>query len=281
MDIRKILFVSDLDGTLLRSDATLSEYTKTSLNGLFRKGVNFTCATARSCTTASRILKDLELPLPMITYNGAITVDLNTGKPVKYEFLDSCAEQIIACLVKQGLSVIAYSVIDGMERFSFVPILLNRHAKNFLATRLGKPDDLRPREVTSPEQLADGRVFYIACIEDKENMPKLRRFCEDYQEFCRCVISGDVYSDSCWLEFMPKNCSKSSAALALKKQLGCEKLVVFGDGENDLDLFSVADECYAVGNAVLKLKNAATSVIKPNDSDGVAHFLEQYFAENG
>ena len=69
--------------------------------------------------------------------------------------------------------------------------------------------------------------------------------------------------------------SKASAALALKARLGAQKLVVFGDAENDIPLFEVADESYAVANAVPSLKERATAVIGSNEEDGVAKKLAQ------
>ena len=49
--------------------------------------------------------------------------------------------------------------------------------------------------------------------------------------------------------------------------------MVFGDGRNDLDMFEMADESYAVENAVDELKAAATGVIACNEDDGVAKWL--------
>ena len=72
---------------------------------------------------------------------------------------------------------------------------------------------------------------------------------------------------------MPKEASKSQAIIQLKTLLGCDRLVVFGDGINDLDMFRIADEAYAVENAVPELKAAATAVIGSNDEDGVAKWL--------
>ena len=51
--------------------------------------------------------------------------------------------------------------------------------------------------------------------------------------------------------------------------------MVFGDGINDLDMFHIADEAYAVENAVPELKAAATAVIVSNDEDGVAKWLRE------
>ena len=56
--------------------------------------------------------------------------------------------------------------------------------------------------------------------------------------------------------------------------LKCEKLIVFGDGKNDIDMFQIADESYAVANAHEELKKHATAVILSNDEDGVARWLE-------
>ena len=55
--------------------------------------------------------------------------------------------------------------------------------------------------------------------------------------------------------------------------LNCDRLVVFGDGVNDIDMFEIADEAYAVENAVDELKEIATGVIACNDEDGVAKWL--------
>lgn len=49
--------------------------------------------------------------------------------------------------------------------------------------------------------------------------------------------------------------------------LDCENLIVFGDGKNDIDMFQMADERYAVANAHDDLKEYATEIILSNDED--------------
>lgn len=56
--------------------------------------------------------------------------------------------------------------------------------------------------------------------------------------------------------------------------LNSERLIVFGDGKNDIDMFQIANESYAVANAHKDLKKYATEVILSNDEDGVAKWLE-------
>ena len=50
-------------------------------------------------------------------------------------------------------------------------------------------------------------------------------------------------------------------------------IVAFGDGMNDIDMFEIADEAYAVENAVDELKSIATGIIGSNNSDGVVRWL--------
>ena len=67
----KTLYVSDLDGTLLRQDGTISQFTIQTINDLVEKGLLFSYATARSIVTASRVTKGLSNQIPVILYNGA------------------------------------------------------------------------------------------------------------------------------------------------------------------------------------------------------------------
>ena len=63
--------------------------------------------------------------------------------------------------------------------------------------------------------------------------------------------------------------------MQLKQKLECDRLVVFGDGKNDIDMFEIADEAYAVENAVKELKDMATETIESNENDGVAKYLKK------
>lgn len=60
---------------------------------------------------------------------------------------------------------------------------------------------------------------------------------------------------------MPKEATKARAIEKLKALWGCDRVVSFGDAINDLPMFRVSDECYAVANAVPECKQAATGVI--------------------
>lgn len=65
------LYVTDLDGTLMRDDKIVSDYTVQVLNHLIEKGVCITYATARSIVSSSEIVRDAHFSIPVITKNGA------------------------------------------------------------------------------------------------------------------------------------------------------------------------------------------------------------------
>ena len=65
--------------------------------------------------------------------------------------------------------------------------------------------------------------------------------------------------------------------MELKAEIGAERLVVFGDGDNDLSMFSASDEAFATDNALVHVKDAATDVIGHHDEDGVARYLRKRY----
>lgn len=265
----KTLYVSDLDGTLLRSDVHTSEYTNCVINGLVERGMLFSYATARSYVTSVKVTKGLEAKIPLIVYNGAFVIDNVTGEILISNFFGAVAREILDDLIAHGIYPIVYSWIDGVERFSYLPEKCTKGAREFVESRAGDPRD---NPVSEIGELYRGEIFYFTCIDEAEVLEPLW---EKYRDQLHAVYQRDIYSGEQWLELMPMAASKSNAICQLKELLGCGRLVVFGDGRNDIDMFEMADEAYAVENAVIELKEVATAVIGSNDSDGVAVWLNE------
>ncbi len=268
----RTLFVSDLDGTLLRSDESLSAYTCQILHKLSAEGLLFSYATARSLVTAKKVTKGLRTQMPLVVYNGAFIMDHLTEEVMLANYFDDTVSGVFSDLLAQGVWPIVYAYVDGVEKFSYMENNCSEGMRDFIRTRKGDP---RANPVMTAKALTAGKCFYITCIDTPE---KLEPFYEKYRDRYHAVYQKDIYSGEQWLEILPKEASKSNAVLQLKRLLQCDRLVVFGDGRNDLDMFEIADECYAVENAAEELKQIATGIIGRNDADGVAKFLEARFA---
>ncbi len=268
---RRTLYVSDLDGTLLRSNERTSPYTNETINRLTRQGMLFSYATARSIVTSKKVTHGINANIPLIVYNGAFVIHNATEEIMISNYFDNSINTVFSELFKHNIYPIVYSYNHGKEQFSFIEDKCTRGMRLFLNNRKG---DLRSNPVSTADELVNGDCFYITCIDEPE---LLAPFYLKYKDIFHCVYQQDIYSKEQWLEIMPKAASKSNAILQLKDWLKCDRLVVFGDGKNDIDMFSIADECYAVENAVCELKEKATAVIEGNDSDGVAKWLENNY----
>lgn len=268
--MQKTLYISDLDGTLLTSGQFVSSKSFEMLNDLSERDLLFTYATARSLITASKVTAGLDVKIPVIVYNGAFIIG-GGERLVKNVFSADEAENIFQTLAEYGIEPLVYSVIDGEEKFSYRPERLTRGIKDFLGTRIGDP---RHRPVSRESDMLRGDVFYFTCIDGAGAM------LEAYEKLKKryyCVYSTDIYSGDQWLEILPKAATKANAAVQLKKLFGCDRLVVFGDGVNDIPLFEASDECCAVSNAAPELKAIADVIIGSNNDDSVAAYISRRF----
>ncbi len=270
----KTLYLSDLDGTLLNSNERVSGYTAGVIDRFVNAGGLFSFATARSLVTTRKVTAGLDVKFPIISQNGAVIFDGDTGEIL---FSDSFSSDEIAfvsqTLTEMGVYPTVYSFLDSYTtRFSYIKRFLTPEAQAFLDTRKGDP---RTHEAETVEELYAGDVFNIFCKGTTELLSPVNDIFSADSRFTS-LYQKDIYSDAQFCELLPARVSKANAALKLKKMLGCDKLVVFGDGVNDLPLFHAADECYATANAVEEIKEIATAVIESNDDDGVAKWIEKY-----
>lgn len=268
----KTLYITDLDGTLLHHNERISNKSCEIINNLIKNGLNFSYATARSIVTSSMVSKGLEVELPVIVNNGTFITDPHTRKRIiSNKFTQNEASDIYNSLVNFEISPLIYSYINDNEKFSYDKKSINSALADFIESR---KNDGRDNPLENTSQILDGDVFYFTCIGEDE---KLIAAYNALKEKYNCIYQKDIYSNEPWLEIMPHSATKAQAILQLKELYGFDKVVVFGDGINDIPMFEIADECYAVANATEKLKAIATDIIDSNENDGVAKWLTKNF----
>lgn len=268
----KTLYVTDLDGTLLNSNSSISEYSKNIINGLVEKGMLFTYATARSLTSASVVAKGLSTEIPIIAYNGAFIIEPSNGKILSSNFITEEQKDFLKeTFQKHNVSPLVYAYVDGVERVTFRTDRENEGIRHYLNVRKG---DKRFNPLTEEEadRLYLGDSFYYTCIGEKEELLPVYEALKDNEAF-NVLFHQEIYRPEYWCEILPKKATKANAIAELKKLWCCDRVVSFGDAVNDIPMFEISDECYAVENAVEELKKIATGIIASNEEDGVAKWL--------
>lgn len=266
------LYATDLDGTLLRPDTTISDECAATLNRMIDKGVLFTYATARSFSSAAPLVKKLHLSCPAVTFNGVFIIDPKTGEHIienifSAKSLDIAKEYIVS----NGIAPLVYSYIDGRERVSFLADRLD-DVRGYTESR---KDDKRLRPVNGYAELFEGKVFYITMLNPKEDPMELFEVFSRENGFTSNSMHDTYDPDTIWFEIFSKNASKASAVLQIMELKRADKLVCFGDNINDISMIRAADTGVAVGNACDELKAEADIVIGDSKDDAVAEFIRQ------
>lgn len=264
-----VLYVSDLDGTLITSRECVSDYSVNLLNRLIANGMNFTFATTRSMLTSFAATRGLKLSVPIIVYNGALIVKPSGEVIEQVTFEPDVKHYVLSVLSSLGIFPFAYSMQGGKEKLSYLAGKETPSMQRYLSRRAGDP---RLNPVTEPYLMEAGDIFYLNCMGPREIMVRANNiFSRDNRLIC--MLHQETYQEDFWLEIANRGATKAVAVEKVKNILGCEKVVCFGDSTNDIPMFSVADEKYAVMNADEWLKSQATGVIGYCEEDGVAKWL--------
>jgi 5-amino-6-(5-phospho-D-ribitylamino)uracil phosphatase len=164
---------------------------------------------------------------------------------------------------------LVYAFVDKKEMVSWIRGKENAGILNYLNSRRG---DRRLNPLNDIDSLYRGDVFYFTCIGTKEELQGIYDRFKDDPHY-NCTFQQELYRDEYWCEIMPKVASKANAILKLKEIGHYDRIISFGDAINDVPMFKISDECYAVENAVPGLKQMATGVIESSNRDGVAKWL--------
>ncbi|EFM11725.1 Cof-like hydrolase [Paenibacillus curdlanolyticus YK9] len=258
------LIAIDVDDTLLNDDLIVTEGTKQALAAAIEKGVLVTLATGRMYASAHQIAKQINLNVPLITYQGSLVKTLLDGK-VLYErsVPTDEAKQLDAYCIEHGLHLQLYvdDVLYVRED--------NEKAKNY--SRLSNiPYVVDPDFDT----LLNKPQTKMLIIDEPERLDRV-------MEELKPLIGERVHmtkSKPHYLEFTHKEGTKGHALQFLSEHNGhsVEQAIAIGDAWNDREMIEVAGLGVAMGNAQPALKDIANYVTLSNNEEGVRHVIEKF-----
>lgn len=266
-----ILYITDLDGTLLDEEARVSAETRAILNDLMGHGLPFTVATARTHLSALPILRGLNLTLPLVLLNGCMLYCPQKEEVMEYTpFSQGATHALVAAEVLAELTGLLLTIRNGT---------LELHCGDNQEKAFHKlQDGLCPVTTKTAKNLGQEELLFAMYTDGHPE--KLQRIYDRLRPRADLTLDfyRDRYEEGRWyLELFSATASKKTGVLRLKELCGAKRLVCFGDALNDLPMFEACDESYAVENAHDEVKRKALASIGKNTKSGVAHFIRAHF----
>lgn len=274
------LYISDLDGTLLRPDATLSAYSRDALNKLIADGLHFSIATARSVTSIRQLLYDLDLQLPVVNLNGALVSDLQSGHHHAVHALSSeICHRVYECIAEAGYTPFV-STTNGLRDRLYYNRADSPGMQWFIEDRQ-RAHDRRLRQIDEIRRAFDEQVLALTVIgHDAATVDTLRQvLASECPDALQTYIFPNSYSDlgDVWLTVADTRATKDKGIRLLAEHCGLslDELTVFGDSDNDVEMFRMAPRAIAVANAIDSVLDLATETIGGNGEDSVVRYLQR------
>ena len=270
------LIVFDLDGTLLNRQSTISDYTSETLKLLSKREIAYTVATGRTLHGARAILEGHCFNLPQVLKNGVMI-----WHPQQQRFSSSTTltaselENVVRACIHHGVTPFVFTLDEDDNSTVYHPVLQTQ-ADHELVRVLGLDGHVRIRALD--ELPADAAVTHVNSIGAPNAIKAVVHGVEDEAHLVAYSGLAREGAEWHWLDVHHSDASKGGAIKTLKELLGIERVICFGDSDNDLSMFEAADEAYAPANANDAIKSAATAVIGHHDEEGIARFLRERFA---
>ncbi|MFY1635422.1 HAD family hydrolase [Solwaraspora sp. WMMB335] len=264
MEVQPRLVATDLDGTLLRPDKSLSARTAATLASFTDRGGQVILVTGRPVRWLPAVYEQLREPVPAVCANGAVVYDPQTDSVLRADPLDPEIMAEVARRLRAEVPdvVFAVEVEDGR---------LMRHGTDWPAH--WNSDHPTARLVTDPDQLLTAPAVKLLA----------RSGHDDSEVFVR-IVAGALAglaeathsSKSGLVEISAAGVTKAAGLAWLCARLGVDaaEVVAFGDMPNDVPMLTWAGRAVAVANAHPAVREIADAVTASNADDGVAAYLE-------
>ena len=259
------LFVTDIDGTLLPIGGKASPANVAAVQKMTQAGVKVVIATGRMYCAAKPIAEQLGVPVPIISYNGAL-IKSSAGEVLHTHYMDAAiVRKLLDFFEERGRHVQSYS-----DDVLYVPAV---------------NDGVRYYETTQKVQAVN--VGWDGMREHVKDITKLLSISDDNDELVdsmnavRKIFGGQVEvtrSHPMFAEFMASGVTKAGAIKILADKFGVanDETLAIGDGENDLAMLTSVGVGVAMGNAVPAVKAACKYITDTCERDGFAKAVYDY-----
>jgi Cof subfamily protein (haloacid dehalogenase superfamily) len=252
----------DLDGTLLRSDKSLSELTLRTIAQLQEQGMLVIIATGRSRESLEPFRSRLDIHTPIICYSGACVMEADTGEEhVHLTMPEPVCRDIVKLSREFHLPLHAYS----NHKLYYEPMSVRARSYEVLSRNSSVMVDFD--SITS---LTFTKAMYIG------DVPTIELIRSRLEESYPGALSK-VYTYLDYFEIMQARADKRYALEHVLSRFGIrrEETLAFGDGENDLEMLAWAGHGVTMANAPQEVLRHARFIAPHNDEDGVARYLRE------
>jgi len=269
----KNIYITDLDHTFLRTDLSISDYTKKIWNSYAPESI-LSIATARTYKKTQQFLKGVKVNAPMILLDGAL-IATKDKKIIDTKFINKeFGDAIIEEGSRLGIYPFVLSLVDDdlNEAFSY-STTLNSYQSEIIKRYVDDEyteafDDLRAME-------NNFKIVYMA--EEMLLQALEQNLRVVFGDELKYVLAPEAYMGCYFLTILHKDADKSHGIKSVSEAVGFDlgKLTVFGDNLNDIGMFELANTSVAVANAQEGLREKADVILsQTNDEDAVANYLE-------
>jgi Cof subfamily protein (haloacid dehalogenase superfamily) len=268
------MLASDLDGTLLRTDGTVSARSRAALRAAVDAGLLVAFVTGRPPRWLDEIAEATEHVGVAVAANGAVLYDLATGQIIAMHPLSPDALATLTCELRAAYPEVQFAVEYG-DSFGAEPGYVHDWEINPVADRHGRPIE--------PPMVAD-----LALIISRPGVKLLAKDhgadVDDFLASADILLAGraSVTHSSSFglLEIAAPGVTKASglAELAASHGIAPHEVAAIGDMPNDVPMLQWAGASYAVSNAHPAALAAADEVLGSNDDDAVATLIETLLA---
>jgi Cof subfamily protein (haloacid dehalogenase superfamily) len=265
---RIALVVSDVDGTLLTKDKTLTDGARGAVRRLHDAGIDFTITSSRPIIGMRFLIEPLAITLPVGAFNGSCIVDPQL-KPIELHLIPApAAQRSLDVLDEFGVDIWLFTNELWLTRRpdgEYVP-----HEKRAIRADPTIVEDFAP-------------YLQVACkIVGSSSDAALLQRCEIAMQQALGAEATAVRSQSYYLDVTPPGCDKGTFVQTIAKRLdiSTDAVATIGDMQNDLAMFRVSGVSIAMGNATDDVKKMATHVTASNEDEGFAKAIDMILKEN-